>query len=257
MALAALLDQGLALLPMLQVTASGGLEAARDNSSSVVERIMGADPIVKGVMAVLSIASVWSWAVAIDKFFAVGAAKSRAKRFEQAFWSGQPVDEMSDRVSDRGSDAMARVFAAGSREWREARRSQSVTEPQFNAMVERARALMQVAVTRETVRLENGLQTLAIIASSAPFVGLFGTVIGIMNAFNAIDPTQQINLGVVGPAIAEALLATAIGIFAAVPALIFYNKFSSDIGKFAERLDLFAQEFAVRMSRRLTERGQD
>jgi biopolymer transport protein TolQ len=144
------------------------------------------------------------------------------------------------------------VFVAGSRVWREARRaSATTTETQASAMVERARAQMQVAVGRETMRIESGLQTLAIIASSTPFIGLFGTVIGIMNAFNAIGSQQQTSLAVVGPAIAEALLATGMGLGAAIPALIFYNKFASDVGKFTERLDMFAQEFAVRLSRRL------
>ncbi|MDZ4761644.1 MAG: protein TolQ [Alphaproteobacteria bacterium] len=224
---------------------------------SLVSLFLRADIIVQMVMGALLIASVWSWAVAIDKWFGVGAAKSRARKFEKAFWAGQPIDEMSDRASDKGSDAMARVFVAGSREWRESRRLATATEAQTAALIERARAQMQVAVSRESERMESGLGTLAIIASSAPFIGLFGTVIGIMNAFRDIAAARETNLAVVAPGIAEALFATAMGLGAAIPALIFYNKFSGDIAKFTDRLDLFAQEFGVRLSRRLTERRDD
>jgi biopolymer transport protein TolQ len=225
---------------------------------SLLSLFLKADPIVQAVMAILAIASIWSWAVAIDKFLGVGGANGRAKRFENAFWAGAPMDEMSDRVTEKSSDAMARVFAAGSREWRDTgRRSRDITEQQAAGIVERARAQMQVAVSRESQRMESGLSTLAIIASATPFIGLFGTVIGIMNAFRDIAAARETNLAVVAPGIAEALFATALGLGAAIPALIFYNKFSADIGKFTERLDNFAQEFAVRLQRRLTERRDD
>lgn len=223
---------------------------------SLIALFMAADPIVKGVMVVLAIASIWSWAVAIDKWFGVGAARARARRFEHAFWSGQPLEDASDRVSDRASDAMARVFSAGAREWRESRRGNQ-TADEAQAMVERAKAQMDVAVTRETLRLESGLSTLAIVASSSPFIGLLGTVIGIMNSFRDIAARGETNLTVVAPGIAEALFATALGLAAAIPALIFYNKFSGDISAFSERMTNFAQEVAVRLSRRTTERTRD
>jgi biopolymer transport protein TolQ len=223
---------------------------------SLFALFMSADPIVKGVMLILAVASIWSWAVAIDKWFGVMAARSRARRFEHAFWSGQPLEDSSDRVSDRASDAMARVFSAGAREWRESRRGGQAPE-EANAMVERAKAQMDVAVNRETLRMESGLSTLAIIASSSPFIGLLGTVIGIMNSFRDIAARGETNLTVVAPGIAEALFATALGLGAAIPALIFYNKFSGDISAFSERLNNFAQEVAVRLSRRTTERGRD
>ena len=211
-----------------------------------------ADIIVKVVMGILAIASVWSWAVAIDKWLTVGGAKSRAKRIEQAFWSGQPMEDMDGRVTEKSSEALARVFAAGSREWREGRRSGAPDESK--AIIERASAQMDVAVNRETARMEAGLSTLAIIASSTPFIGLLGTVIGIMNSFRDIAAKGETNLTVVAPGIAEALFATALGLFAAIPALIFYNKFSSDISAFSERMGNFASEVSVRLSRRLNER---
>jgi biopolymer transport protein TolQ len=222
---------------------------------SLIALFMRADPIVKTVMAILAIASVWSWAVAIDKFFSVGGAKARAKRFEHAFWSGQPLDEINDRVTEKPAEAMARVFAAGAREWREGRRSGSPDET--SAIVDRANQMMDVTVNRETQRMESGLSTLAIIASSSPFIGLLGTVIGIMNSFRDIAARGETNLTVVAPGIAEALFATALGLGAAIPALIFYNKFSADISAFSERMANFSQEVSARLSRRLNDRGRD
>jgi biopolymer transport protein TolQ len=219
---------------------------------SLIALFLRADPWVKGVMALLVIASVWSWAVAIDKWFGVGGAKARAKRFENAFWSGQPMDDIDGRVTEKASEAMARVYSAGAREWREGRRTG--TSDETKAIVERATQLMDVAVNRETARMESGLSTLAIIASSSPFIGLLGTVIGIMNSFRDIAARGETNLTVVAPGIAEALFATALGLIAAIPALIFYNKFSSDISAFSERLANFASEVSARLSRRLSER---
>ncbi len=221
---------------------------------SLISLFWRADPIVKTVMIILVLASVWSLAVAIDKWFAVMGVRSRARRVEQAVHSGHSLDEF-DRVSDRGGDAMARVLAAGARELRESRRSGG---EEAKAVADRARAQMEVAVNRESLRLESGLSTLAIIASSAPFIGLFGTVIGIMNSFRDIAAKGETNLTVVAPGIAEALFATALGLFAAIPALIFYNKFSGDVTAFTERMGNFAAEVAVRMSHRSSsERGRE
>jgi biopolymer transport protein TolQ len=221
---------------------------------SLFALFLRADPLVKGVMVILGIMSVWSWAVAIDKWFGVMGVRSRAKRFEQAFWSGQPLEDGGDRASTAGADAMARVFSAGARVWRESRRGGSAEES--GALIDRARSLMEVAVVRETQRLEGGLSTLAIIASSAPFIGLLGTVIGIMNSFRDIASRGETNLTVVAPGIAEALFATAMGLGAAIPALIFYNKFSGDIGTFSERMSNFSLEVAARLSSRVFERRE-
>lgn len=221
---------------------------------SLFALFLRADPIVKGVMIILALASVWSWAVALDKWFTVSGVRARAKRLEQAFWSGQPLEDMDGRVGDRPGEAMARVFAAGQREWRDSRRGQPGDEVNRN-IIERASASMDAATNREVQRLESGLPTLAIIASSTPFIGLFGTVIGIMNSFRDIAAKGETNLTVVAPGIAEALFATGLGLFAAIPALIFYNKFSADVSAFAERLANFSQEVSVRLSRRLNDRG--
>jgi biopolymer transport protein TolQ len=220
---------------------------------SLLALFLRADPIVQIVMGILALSSIWSWAVAIDKWFSVSGARARAKKFEQAFWAGQPLDDINERVTDKPAEALARVFTAGAREWRESRRG-APGDDTNRAIVERAASQMDVAVNRETARMEAGLSTLAIIASSSPFIGLFGTVIGIMNSFREIASQGETNLTVVAPGIAEALFATGLGLFAAIPALIFYNKFSADVSAFSERMANFAQEVSVRLSRRLNDR---
>jgi len=217
---------------------------------SLVALFLRADVIVQAVMVILALASIWSLAVAIDKFFAISGAKARANRFEQAFWAGQPMDDVNDRVTDKPAEAMARVFSAGAREWRESRRGAPGDEAN-RAIVERATQMMDVAVNRETQRMEAGLSTLAIIASSTPFIGLFGTVIGIMNSFRNIAAQGETNLTVVAPGIAEALFATALGLIAAIPAVIAYNKISTELNRYAGRLETFSSEFGAILSRQL------
>jgi biopolymer transport protein TolQ len=212
-----------------------------------------ADPVVKLTMLFLGIASIWSWAVAVDKWLQFGDLDSQARKFERAFWSGQSFDEMDDRTSDRPRDALGRVFAAGVREWREARRLPSGSEAVAQVM-ERIDRLMSAQISREMQRASRNLGVLATVGASAPFIGLFGTVWGIMNAFTNIAREQQTNLAIVAPGIAEALFATALGLVAAIPAVIFYNKFTGDLDRFGDRLDTFSDEIAARLSRRLSER---
>ncbi|ACT60073.1 protein TolQ [Hirschia baltica] len=249
----------LAALPMMQaaaveVTGSEPAEIAAHSDFSFLALILAAGPVVKVVMLVLVIMSIWSWMVTFDKWTGMGAARKKGRQFEEAFWSGQPLDEMDDRVGDKPSDALARVYSAGSREWREARRLRTLTDTVATSLLQRARSQMNVAVNREAARLEKGLSTLAIISSSAPFIGLFGTVWGIMTAFRDIGMAGETNLAVVAPGMAEALFATALGLLAAIPAMMFYNKFSGEVNKFVEHMDTFAEEFTVRISRRLAER---
>ncbi|MET0183151.1 MAG: protein TolQ [Caulobacterales bacterium] len=211
--------------------------------------------VVKGVMLILAGASIWSWAVAVDKWLQFGDLDNQAKRFERAFWSGQSIEELDDRVSDKPRDALGRVFAAMSREWREARRAGSITPMAVELLQSRVDRLMQAQVAREVARAGKGLGVLATVGATAPFVGLFGTVWGIMTAFTDIAREQQTNLAVVAPGIAEALFATALGLVAAIPAVVFYNKFSGDLDRFADRLENFADEASARLSRRLGERA--
>ena len=200
-------------------------------------------------MLILAIASIWSWAIAVDKWLQFGELELHARKFEREFWSGRSLDEMEDR-SERPRDALARVFAAAAREWREARRN-GMAGDAAQMMLDRVDRLMQAQVAREMGRASRNLSVLATVAASAPFIGLFGTVWGIMNAFTNIAAQQQTNLAVVAPGIAEALFATALGLVAAIPAVIFYNKFTGDLDRFGDRLDTFSDEVAARLSRRL------
>jgi biopolymer transport protein TolQ len=192
--------------------------------------------------------------VAVDKWMQFGDLEQSARKFERDFFSGRTVDEIDDRGSDKPRDAMARVFAAASREFRDARRTGMPTGDAANLLLARADRLMQAQVSRELGRAARNLGVLATVGASAPFIGLFGTVWGIMNAFTNIAQQQQTNLAVVAPGIAEALFATGLGLVAAIPAVIFYNKFSGDLDRFADRLETFSDEVAARLSRRLGER---
>jgi biopolymer transport protein TolQ len=221
---------------------------------SILGLFAKADPIVKGVLLMLAVASLWSWATAIDKWFQFGELNSRAKQFEKTFWSGQSLEDLEDAVSDRPRDAMARVFAAAAREWRDARRAGAMASAQASLVQDRCDRLMSAQIQRELARVSKGVGVLATIGASAPFIGLFGTVWGIMNSFTSIAAAKETNLVVVAPGIAEALFATAMGLAAAIPAVIFYNKFAGDLDRFADKLEGFADEVGARLSRRLSER---
>ncbi len=236
-------------LALLQETTVTGL-AADEAGFSMVGLLLDADPIVKAVLVVLLIASVWSWAIIVEKLFTLGGARRSARKFEENFWSGR-MDEMEARPG-AGGDPAARVFAAISREWNDARRGIGVGE-QSSALVNRAERTMRAAVDRELTRQSGGLGVLASVASASPFIGLFGTVWGIMNAFIEIAERQDTSLAAVGGPIAEALFATGLGLVAAIPAVIFYNKFSTDLNRLADQLDTFSQDVLVRLSRRVHE----
>jgi biopolymer transport protein TolQ len=221
---------------------------------TVLTLFLQADPVVKGVMLILAVASVWSWAIAVEKWLQFGDLDAQARKFEREFWSGRSMDDVDDRGSDRPRDALSRIYATASREFREGRRG-IVGDGGQQQLLERVDRLMQAQISREVSRAAKNLGFLATVAASAPFIGLFGTVWGIMNAFTNIAQQQQTNLAVVAPGIAEALFATALGLVAAIPAVIFYNKFSGDLDRFAERLETFSDEVAARISRRLSERS--
>lgn len=222
---------------------------------SIAGLFLLADPIVKAVMVMLAIASIWSWAVAIDKWMQFGDLRKRADAFEKRFWSGAALEDLDDgRGGEARNDALARVFSVGVREWRDLRRSSALNETQAALLTERVDRLMQAQIARETGDASRGLGVLASIGSAAPFVGLFGTVWGIMNSFASIAAAKETNLSVVAPGIAEALFATAMGLAAAIPAVLFYNAFAGDLEKFTDRLETFADECAARISRRLSER---
>jgi biopolymer transport protein TolQ len=208
--------------------------------------------IVKGVMLGLLVASVWVWAIVIDKFFLFTRSNRAMNRFEQAFWSGQSLEELYRSLSSKPTHSMAALFVAAMREWKRSFEGQSRS---FAGLQMRIEKVMDVTIAREIERLERRLLVLATVGSAGPFIGLFGTVWGIMTSFQSIAASKNTSLAVVAPGIAEALFATAIGLVAAIPATIFYNKFVADVNKQAQRLEGFADEFAAILSRQIDERA--
>lgn len=203
---------------------------------------------VKLVMVVLLIASFWSWSVIIQKLMSYRVARREAAQFDRAFWSGEPLDVLYDELGPDPDGRSARIFAAGMLEWHRSHRQDGGLISNATSRIDRS---MDVAVAKEAEELQKGLPILATIGSTAPFVGLFGTVWGIMNAFIEIAEQQNTNLAVVAPGIAEALLATGLGLLAAIPAVIFYNKLSADSDRIIAGYEAFADEFATILSRQL------
>ncbi|HAE49728.1 MAG: protein TolQ [Tistrella sp.] len=234
--------------------ALAGSVAAHD--MSILSLVMNADIIVKAVMLMLVLASVWSWAIIFDKFRLMGRLKRRADDFENRFWSGGSLEELYDAISERADHPMAQVFAAAMGEWRRAKaKGTALTDATSRANLrQRIQQVMEIALNREMAGLERNLGFLATVGSTAPFVGLFGTVWGIMNSFTSIAMTKNTTLAVVAPGIAEALFATAIGLVAAIPAVIFYNKLSSDVGRYGARLENFTGEFGALIARQIEDR---
>lgn len=215
---------------------------------------LSADWVVKAVMLVLLLASVWCWAIIFDKTFRLKRLQRRANKFEDEFWSGGSLEELYERVGQQPGDPMTAVFAAAMREWRRSSAKGLVySESGRSGLKDRLDRVMQVTVAREIERLERYMMFLASVGSTAPFVGLFGTVWGIMNSFQSIAVTKQTNLAVVAPGIAEALFATALGLIAAIPAVVAYNKLSNDLGRYAGRMETFAGEFIAILSRQIEE----
>lgn len=230
------------------------LAETHSDGFSFVSLFFLADWVVKSVMILLTVASIWSWVVAIDKFIMFSMLKRRATAFEDTFWSGRTLDELSAALGNDTRDPMARVFAAAMREYNESRNASTSNGVlgRSNATHERIDSVMNLVINRELAKAERGMTVLATVASASVFVGLFGTVWGIMNAFRAIAASQNTNLSVVAPGIAEALFATALGLIAAIPALVFYNMFTANLDKYGGRLEGYADELSAILSRKLS-----
>lgn len=226
--------------------------AAPAGDLSIWGLFMQASWIVKAVMIGLLAASVWTWAIVVDKVVAFKAMKTQLNRFEENFWSGQSLEELYRTLSDRKTVGMASLFVAAMREWKKSFERGARTPMSLQSRIDRA---MDVALAREMDRMESRLGFLASVGSVAVYVGLFGTVVGIMTSFQAIAGSQSTNLAVVAPGIAEALMATAIGLLAAIPALLAYNKLMTDAGKLGARMEAFADEFSGILSRQIDERA--
>jgi biopolymer transport protein TolQ len=210
-----------------------------------------ASPVVKIVMIGLIVASIICWAIVIEKYVALRNMQRSTDKFEQMFWSGQSLEDLYLTLGPRNNKGMATLFMAAMREWK--RSQQSAMRAGFQGVQMRINKVMDVQIQKEMSQLEQRLLILATVGSTAPFIGLFGTVWGIMNSFRAIGISKNTNLAVVAPGLAEALFATALGLIAAIPAVMFYNKFSSDIGKVAARLGLCPDE----RDQRYAVRGRD
>jgi biopolymer transport protein TolQ len=236
----------------------GGREAAPgagiggEIDMSPLALFMKADIVVKSVMGVLLLSSVWSWAIIISKWVRIGRVRQQAERFEQMFWSGRSLDEVYQTLQARTEHhPMAHVFVSAMREWKRSFESGSVATGLLPSVKDRINKVMNVTISREITRLESSLGFLATVGVNATFIGLFGTVWGIMNSFRSIAASHDTSLAVVAPGIAEALFATAIGLFAAIPALIGYNRLLHGIGMLEARLGNFAEEFHGLLSRQL------
>ena len=225
------------------------------DSFSLINVFLRADWVVKAVLVLLGLASLWSWTVVIEKLFRFAALNGQAGKFEQQVGSGRSLEDLSAEVGDRPRFAMGRMLNAALRDWRESRLTGPIDDTGQALLVQRIDRALDSIIAREGARVEEGLSSLAIVATSSPFIGLFGTVWGIMHAFQSIALQKNTSLAVVAPSIAEALFATAVGLLAAIPAYIFYNKFSTDAGKFTGRLEAFADDIAAAVTRRVAGRS--
>ena len=228
--------------------------AVSPESFNAVALFLRADWVVKSVMVGLAVASLWSWAVILDKLFRFRALNSHADRFEDAIGSGRSLEDIAAEAGERPRHALPRMLQGALKEWRDARAKGQASDSQAAFLIQRIDRVLDTIIARESQRVEDGLGTLAIVATASPFIGLFGTVWGIMQSFQAIAIQKNTSLAVVAPHIAEALFATAIGLVAAIPAYVAFNAFSTKAGKFTARLEGFADDLSTAIQRRLAER---
>lgn len=215
---------------------------------SIMALFLRATLVVKFVIIALIGASFWSWSIIFQKFIQYRAARAEVERFERLFWSGEPLDGLFEAIGPSPDGASQRIFASGMIEWQRSHRQDGAMIAGATSRIERS---MDVAILKEVDAIQSQLTILATIGAVAPFVGLFGTVWGIMHAFTEIAAQQSTNLAVVAPGIAEALLATGLGLLAAIPAVIFYNKLSSDADRIIAGYEAFSDEFSTILSRQL------
>ncbi len=240
----------------IQATALAGSHAAHD--LSVWSLFLQADLIVKTIMLILVSASVWSWAIIFDKWMTFKSLDVKANKFENSFWSGEALEKIYKRLQSKAGDPMARTFCAGMNEWNlTVEGGNTGIDGDLRAgLQQRIDRAMATSINRELNLLEKYMTFLGTVGSTAPFIGLFGTVWGIMNSFSAIASAQNTSLAVVAPGIAQALFATALGLVAAIPAVVAYNKFSTDLGRYGDRLEAFSAEFGSILGRHLEQQGK-
>lgn len=231
------------------VTLAGSVDR---HDFSIIAMFLKADVVVKAVIMILIFASVWCWAIIFEKLLGLRRLNARANDFEATFWSGGSLDDLFNRIGAHPRDPMSAIFVAAMREWRRAvGKGVGTADVDHAGLAQRIERVMQITLSREMDRTERYMTFLASTGSTAPFIGLFGTVWGIMNSFQAIAQSQNTSLAVVAPGIAEALFATALGLLAAIPAVVAYNKLSKELDRYAGRLDGFAGEFGAILSRQM------
>lgn len=229
------------------------LGGSASTDMSIWGLFLQADWIVQSVMIMLLVASVVVWAIVFNKWTRLRSLRGQAEQFEESFWSGGSLEELYDTIGAQPTDPMSAMFAAAMGEWRRSADRRGSGSDLHAGLAQRIDRAMQITLGREMMHIERHMAFLASVGSTAPFIGLFGTVWGIMNSFSAIAMTKNTSLAVVAPGIAEALFATALGLVAAIPAVIAYNKLSTDIGRYAVRMEAFAGEFSSILSRQVEE----
>ena len=223
------------------------------NNSSMWNLLWSSDMVTKAVLIGLILASVWSWAIIFEKFGTLRQLKNKTEKFEEKFWSGGSLDRLYDALGAHPKEPMANMFVAAMKEWKRTNILKSKTDRGLRgvSLQQRIEKAMLVSMDKDLNSLETRLGFLASTGSVAPLVGLFGTVWGIINSFNAIALTQSNSLSAMAPGIAEALFTTAFGLIAAIPAVVAYNKISSDLDRYAKKLEAFMSEFSTILSREI------
>ena len=222
---------------------------------SLLSLFLRADLVVKSVIVILIVASIYSWAVIVEKLVRIKKLKQLENEFDEIFWSGNSFEDLYDTFSYNQNDPKSKIFCSAMSEWKKSNKKRNVVkDSNINSLKERMNRSMQVTFSKESEAIEKNLTFLATAGSTAPFVGLFGTVWGIMNRFQSIAIAQNTNLSVVAPGIAEALFATALGLFVAIPAVVAYNKITSDLSKYFVSLESFIDEFTTIFFRQLEEK---
>jgi biopolymer transport protein TolQ len=236
--------------PVVPLDAASLAGSVPSPDMSVISLFLQADTIVKIVMLMLLAASFWTWAIIFEKSLRLRKLRSQAKQFEESFWSGGSLETLFDRLEGKMPDPMSAIFVAAMREWRRsAAKGLAQTEQMRASLQERIERVMDITLGREIDVIERHMTFLASVGSSAPFVGLFGTVWGIMNAFSSLGNVQQATLAMVAPGISEALVTTAIGLFAAIPAVVAYNRYADQASRLELRYDAFMEELSTILQR--------
>ena len=219
---------------------------------SMISLFLRADLVVKSVIIILILASIYSWSIIVGKLIRINRLKKLEKEFDEIFWSGNSFEDLYETLNYNQNDPKSKIFCSAISEWRKSNKDIEICKSNgLNSLKERMIRSMQVSFNKESEIIEKNLTFLATAGSTAPFIGLFGTVWGIMNSFKSIAIAQNTNLSVVAPGIAEALFATALGLFVAIPAVVAYNKITSDLSKYFISLETFMDEFTTIFFRQL------